>query len=339
MKAVVVENAFGLDNLALVERPEPEPGPGQVVIKVKAASLNYRDLLMVQGFYNPRQPLPLVPLSDGVGEVVAIGAGVARVKTGDRVAGVFAQGWISGRPSRAKLLDTSLGGPLDGMLREYALLSAEGVVHVPEHLSDEEAATLPCAGLTAWSALVRHGNVKPGDVVLVLGTGGVSIFALQVAKLLGAAVIVTSSNNDKLERAKALGADHGVNYRENANWSKAVRELTGGEGVDHVIEVGGVGTLTQSMRAVRMGGTISLIGVLAGAETALNLTPLLMQDIRLQGVIVGHREGFEEMNRAIAAHALRPAIDRVFPLADSKSAFELMGSGGHFGKICIRVSQ
>jgi len=339
MKAVVVENAFGLDNLALVERPEPEPGPGQVVIKVKAASLNYRDLLMVQGFYNPRQPLPLVPLSDGVGEVVAIGAGVARVKTGDRVAGVFAQGWISGRPSRAKLLDTSLGGPLDGMLREYALLSAEGVVHVPEHLSDEEAATLPCAGLTAWSALVRHGNVKPGDVVLVLGTGGVSIFALQFAKLLGAAVIVTSSNNDKLERAKALGADHGVNYRENANWSKAVRELTGGEGVDHVIEVGGVGTLTQSMRAVRMGGTISLIGVLAGAETALNLTPLLMQDIRLQGVIVGHREGFEEMNRAIAAHALRPAIDRVFPLADSKSAFELMGSGGHFGKICIRVSQ
>ncbi len=339
MKAVVVENAFGLENLVLVERPEPDPGPGQVVIKVKAASLNYRDLLMVQGFYNPRQPLPLVPLSDGVGEVVAVGAGVARVKAGDRVAGAFAQGWISGRPSRAKLMDTSLGGPLDGMLREYALLSAEGVVHVPDHLSDEEAATLPCAGLTAWSALVRHGNIKPGDVVLVLGTGGVSIFALQFAKLLGATVIVTSSNNGKLERAKALGADHGVNYRENANWSKAVRELTGGEGVDHVIEVGGVGTLTQSMRAVRMGGTISLIGVLAGTETALNLTPLLMQDIRLQGVIVGHREAFEEMNRAIAAHGLKPVVDRVFPIEDSKTAFELMGSGGHFGKLCIRVSQ
>ncbi|MFA6242320.1 MAG: NAD(P)-dependent alcohol dehydrogenase [Candidatus Hydrogenedentales bacterium] len=339
MKAVVVENAFGLENLALVDRPEPEPGRGQVLIKVKAASLNYRDLLMVQGFYNPRQPLPLVPLSDGVGEVVAVGADVSRVKVGDRVAGAFAQGWISGRPSRVKLLDTTLGGPLDGMLREYALLSAEGVVRVPDHLTDEEAATLPCAGLTAWSALVRHGNVKPGDVVLVLGTGGVSIFALQFAKLLGATVIVTSSNNDKLERAKALGADHGVNYRENTNWSKAVRELTGGEGVDHVIEVGGVGTLTQSMRAVRMGGTISLIGVLAGAEMALNLTPLLMQDIRLQGVIVGHRESFEEMNRAIAAHGMKPVVDRVFPIEDAKAAFELMGSSGHFGKIGIRVSQ
>ncbi|MBX7255404.1 MAG: NAD(P)-dependent alcohol dehydrogenase [Candidatus Hydrogenedentes bacterium] len=338
MKAVVIENAFGLDNLAVTERPEPDPGPGQVVVKVHAASLNYRDLLTVQGFYNPRQPLPLVPLSDGAGEVVAVGPGVTRVKVGDRVAGAFAQGWISGRPSRAKLLDTTLGGPLDGMLREFALLGAEGVVHIPDHLSYEEAATLPCAGLTAWSALVRHGDVKPGDVVLVLGTGGVSIFALQFAKLLGATVIVTSSSNEKLERAKALGAHHCVNYRENANWAKTVRELTGGEGVDHVIEVGGVGTLTQSMRAVRMGGTISLIGVLAGAESSLNLTPLLMQDIRLQGVIVGHRESFEEMNRAIAARTLKPAIDRVFAFEEAKESFELMASGGHFGKICIRVS-
>lgn len=337
MRAVVIQDAFGIDHLTLADRPEPEPGPGQVVVRVHAASLNYRDLLTVQGFYNPRQPLPLVPLSDGSGEVVGVGAGVTRVKLGDRVAGAFAQGWISGRPSRAKLMETTLGGPLDGMLREYALLSAEGVVHIPDHLSYEEAATLPCAGVTAWSALVRHGSVKAGDTVLVLGTGGVSMFALQFARLLGATVIVTSSSNEKLERAKGLGAAHGINYRENTNWSKTVRELTGGEGVDHVIEVGGVGTLTQSMRAVRMGGTISLIGVLSGAESALNLTPLLMQDVRLQGVIVGPRESFEEMNRAVIGHDLKPVIDRAFPLEEAKAAFELMASGGHFGKICIRV--
>ncbi|GMU92413.1 MAG: NADPH:quinone oxidoreductase [Candidatus Hydrogenedentota bacterium] len=339
MKTIEIQGSFGFDNLAVVERLEPEPGPGQVLVQVKAVSLNYRDLLTVQGFYNPRQPLPLVPLSDGVGEVVAVGEGVTRVQVGDRVAGCFAQGWVAGPPSREKLLNTTLGGPLDGMLTEQIALSQEGVVRVPKHLGDEEAATLPCAALTAWSALVRHTpSVKPGDTVLVLGTGGVSMFALQFARLLGAEVIVTSSSDEKLERAKGLGAAHGINYSVNPQWSKVVRELTGGEGVDHIIEVGGTGTLTQSMRAVKMGGRISLIGVLSGPEAPLNLTPILMQDVRLQGVIVGHRESFDEMNRAIALHRLRPVVDKVFEFEDHRQAFDYMASGKHFGKICIRVA-
>ncbi len=337
MKAIEIKTAFGLENLGVVERADPAPGPNQVLVRVCAASLNYRDLLTVQGLYNPRQSLPLIPCSDGAGEVVAVGSGVTRVNVGDRVASCFAQGWVSGRPIRSKLQTTTLGGPLDGMLTELALLSEEGVTRFPDHLSFEEAATLPCAGLTAWSALVRHGAIKPGDTVLVMGTGGVSMFALQFAKLLGARVIVTSSSNAKLERAKKVGADLGVNYKENQNWFKPVRDFTDGEGVDHIIEVGGVGTLTQSMRAVRMGGTISLIGVLAGVEYPLNLTPLLMQDVRLQGVIVGHRESFEDMNRAITAHTLHPIVDRVFPFDEARAAFDFMAAGGHFGKICIRI--
>ena len=339
MKTVVIQDSFGLENLALITRPDPTPRAGQVIVQVKAASLNYRDLLMVQGFYNPKQPLPLVPCSDGAGEVVAVGDGVREVKPGDRVAGIFAQGWLAGRPQRDRLLVTTLGGPLDGMLTERIALDASGVVPIPDHLSYEEAATLPCAALTAWSALVRHGNVKAGDSVLVLGTGGVSIFALQFAKALGATVIVTSSSDEKLERAKALGADHGINYAAEPKWSRAVRDFTGGEGVDHVVEVGGVGTLTQSMRCTRMGGSISLIGVLAGKESLLDLTPVLMQDIRIQGVIVGHRESFLDMNRAISANQLRPVIDATFPMADARAAFEHMAHGRHFGKIVVQLAE
>ena len=336
MKAVEIKGSFGIDSLALTERPEPKLGPGQVVMKVKAASLNYRDLMTVKGQYNPKQPLPLIPLSDGVGEVVDIGSGVTRVKTGDRVAGIFAQKWLAGTPSRAELRST-LGGPLDGMLAEYAVLAEDGVVHVPAHLTDEEAATLPCAGVTAWSALVTDGEIKAGDTVLVQGTGGVSLFALQFAKLAGARIIITSSSDAKLERAQKLGASACVNYKSTPNWEKRVRELTDGNGVDHVVEVGGAGTFVKSLSAMRIGGHIAVIGVLSGTATSLDLIPILMQKLRVGGIMVGSRETFETMNRTISLHQLRPVVDRVFSMAEAKEAFRYMESGSHFGKICIRM--
>lgn len=336
MRAVEIRGAFGLENLALVERPDPRPGPGQVVVRVRAASLNYRDLLTVQGLYNPKQPLPLIPCSDGAGEVVETGPGVTRVKAGDRVCGNFAQKWIAGQPTRDRLRST-LGGPLDGMLAELVALDQEGVVHVPPHLTDEEAATLPCAAVTAWSALVTEGGITAGDTVLVQGTGGVSLFALQLGKALGARVIVTSSSDEKLARAQELGAAEGINYREVPDWGKRAKELTGGVGVDHVVEVGGADTLRHSLQAVRFGGTVSLIGNLTGIATELMLTQVFMQKVRLQGILVGHRESFEAMNRAIALHGLHPVVDRVFPLEEARAALELMAAGGHFGKIVVRV--
>ena len=337
MKTYEVKDAFGLENLRLVDRPEPKPGPRQILVKVKATSINYRDLLLVQGFYNPKQPLPIVPFSDGAGEVVDIGDAVRRFGVGDRVASSFFQNWESGKPTTERVVPSAMGSPLDGMLTQYIALEETGAVKLPDHLSFEEGATLPCAATTAWSCLFRHGNVGPGDTVLTLGTGGVSIFALQLAQLAGAKVIITSSNNHKLERAGELGAVHGINYRENEKWSRAVREHTRGAGVDHVIEVGGVGTLEQSIRACKMGGHISLVGVLAGPQAPLNLTLVLMQDIRIQGVFVGPRETFEEMNRAIAQHELRPVIDKVFPYAEARQALEYVVAGSHFGKVCIAV--
>jgi len=336
MRAYEIQE-FGIDGLRIAERTDPEPGPGQIVVKVHASSLNFRDLMMVQGMYNPRQPLPLIPNSDGAGEVVAVGEDVTRVAVGDRVCGIFAQGWIDGQPTREKVGGTTLGSPLDGMLTELAVLDADGVVPIPAHLAYDEAATLPCAGVTAWSALYRHGNLQPGETVLVLGTGGVSMFALQFAKAAGARVVVTSSSDAKLKRARELGADHCVNYRDTPDWHKPVREFTGGVGVDHVIEVGGVGTLGKSLRAVRMGGTISLIGVLAGRDNQLDLTAALMQDVRIQGVIVGSRKSFEDMNAAIAANEIKPIVDQVFHFDDAPSAYRLMAEGGHFGKICVNI--
>jgi NADPH:quinone reductase-like Zn-dependent oxidoreductase len=336
MRVVEIRGAFGLDHLVEAERPEPRPGSGQVVVRVRAASLNYRDLLTIEGRYNPKQPLPLIPCSDGAGEVVATGEGVSRVRVGDRVCGTFAQRWIAGEPTRERLRST-LGGPLDGMLAELVALDQEGVVRVPGHLTDEEAATLPCAAVTAWSALVTEGGLAAGDTVLVQGTGGVSLFALQLARLAGARVIATSSSDEKLGRARELGAAEGINYRAVPQWGKRVRELTGGAGADHVIEVGGAGTFQQSLQAVRFGGRISLIGNLAGSSAEVMLTSILMQRIRVQGILVGHRESFEAMNRAIELHRLRPVIDRVFPLAEARQAFEHMAAGGHFGKICIRL--
>ncbi|MEW6443543.1 MAG: NAD(P)-dependent alcohol dehydrogenase [bacterium] len=333
MKTLEIQK-FGLDHLVHAERPRPEPGPGQVLLRMKAASLNFRDLMTVQGLYNPKQPLPLVPGSDGVGEVVETGEGVSRVKKGERVATTFFQGWISGEPTVEKA-GTTLGGPLNGVLTEYMLAGQDGVVHLPEHLSDEQAATLPCAALTAWNALAMQGHVRPGQTVLVQGTGGVALFSLQFAKLMGAKVVLTSSSDEKLERARTMGMDHGINYRKTPKWGKEARDWTGGVGVDHVIELGGAGTLQESLQAVRLGGQISLIGVLAGPAKELNITPILMKNIRVQGIFVGSREYFEAMNRAIALHRLQPVVDKIFPFAEAREAFKLMAGAGHFGKICI----
>lgn len=337
MRAYEIKDSFGLDNLRLTERPDPVPGPGQVALRMRTASLNYRDLLMVRGHYNPRQPLPLIPCSDGVGVITAVGEGVTRVAVGDRVASCFFQTWIGGPPTAEKLVGT-LGGPLDGTLAEQALLAADGVVRVPEYLSDVEAATLPCAALTAWSAMVEQGEVGAGDTVLVQGTGGVSIFALQIAQALGARVIVTSSAEAKLERAREMGAWQTINYAEDVAWGKTARRLTGGLGVDHVVEVGGAGTLEQSLKAIRVGGQISVIGVLSGVASELNIIPILMQNIRLQGILVGSRNGFERMNEFLAVNEIRPVVDRVTSFAEAPDAFRHMASAAHFGKICIAVN-
>ena len=336
MKVCEIQEQFGLDNLVMSERPSPSPGPGELKLSMRCASLNFRDLLMVQGMYNPRQPLPVIPCSDGVGEVVDVGDGVDEEWVGKRVCPIFAQGWKSGEPTKAKL-KTTLGGPLDGTLAEEMVVDAESVVVVPEHLTDAEAASLPCAAVTAWNALVEQGGVKAGDTILTLGTGGVSTFAVQIASMLGARVIATSSSDEKLERIKEMGADEGINYVDNEDWQDRARELSGGRGVDLVVEVGGAGTLQKSIRAVRIGGQISLIGVLSGGAQELNIIPVLMQNIRIQGVIVGHREMFERLNRAIAHHKMRPAIDKVFAFDEVKEAFNRMTEGAHFGKICVKL--
>jgi NADPH:quinone reductase-like Zn-dependent oxidoreductase len=334
MKAYEVRK-FGLDGIALTERPQPQPGPGQVLLRMKAWSLNYRDLMVAKGTYNPRQRLPLVPLSDGVGEVAALGAGVTRVKVGERVAGIFMQTWLDGPITEAKA-KSSLGAQREGVLAEYAVLDGDGVVPVPEHLSDEEAASLPCAAVTAWHALFHEGGPRPGTSVLIQGTGGVSLFALQFARMAGARVIATSSSDAKLERVRGMGASDGINYKTNPDWGERVRQLTG-EGVDHIIEIGGAGTLGQSLRGVRMGGRISLIGVLAGGGE-VNPMPILMKNVRVQGIYVGSRAMFEAMNRAIALQGMRPVVDRVFPFAEAVEAYRYLESGQHFGKVCIRLA-
>jgi NADPH:quinone reductase-like Zn-dependent oxidoreductase len=334
MKCWRFTDGFGIENLRLIDLPEPVPGPGQAVVQVRACSLNYRDLLVVKGAYGRAVQPPITPLSDGAGEVLAVGPGVSRVKPGDRVCAIFMQAWIDGGPDDSKSA-TALGGAIDGVLAEQVCLDAEGLVKIPEHLSFEEAATLPCAAVTAWNALFVSGGLKPGESILTLGTGGVSLFAVQFARMAGARVIATSSRDEKLERVRTLGADGVVNYKTTPAWDKRVRELTGGAGVDHVVEVGGAGTLPLSIKSVRTGGHIALIGVLSGGE--MDPRPLLMKSVRLQGIYVGSREMFEAMNRAIGASEMKPVIDRVFGFREIGEAIEYMSSGAHFGKVCLKL--
>jgi len=328
--------SFGLEGLKRTDRPEPVPGAGQVRLRVRAASLNYRDLLMVEGRYDPRLRLPLVPLSDAAGEIDAVGSEVDGLRVGDRVATLLNQRWDAGEPTREKVRP-ALGGPLDGVLAEQVVLPERGVVPIPSHLTDEEAATLPCAGLTGWNAVVGHGGTRPGDTVLVLGTGGVALFALQFARLLGARVIVTSSSDGKLARARELGAWRTLNYAADPDWDARVHELTGGRGADVVVEVGGARTLPRSLRSVRLGGRVCLIGVLSGHAGELDLRPILMKQVTVQGILVGSRESFEQMNRAVEAAGLHPVVDRVFDFEAAPEAFRYLAEGQHFGKICVRV--
>jgi NADPH:quinone reductase-like Zn-dependent oxidoreductase len=337
MKALAIEGAFGLDNLRAVELPAPEPRRHEVIIRVKAAALNYRDLEIVRGTYHTRFPLPLVPLSDGVGEVVAVGEDVSRVKVGDRICGTFWQRWVAGRFEMAEP-NYQLGGPLDGLLAEYARLDEQGVVIVPRYLSDVEAATLPCAAVTAWHALVTEGEIKSGESVLVQGTGGVSVFALQFAVASGARVIVISSSDEKLERARSLGAVAGINYRRQPEWADAVLELTDGRGVDHVIEVGGPSTFGQSLRAVRVGGQINVIGYLGGTEGSINPLDIFRRQVRIRGIPVGSRASFEAMCRALEVNRLRPVIDRIYPWTEAVDALRYLEARHHFGKVCLRFT-
>jgi NADPH:quinone reductase-like Zn-dependent oxidoreductase len=326
---------FGIENLALVERAEPQPAAHEVVVKFHAASLNYRDLMFVKGVYNPKARLPAVPFSDGSGEVVAIGVNAKKWKVGDRVCPIFMQAWLEGSLSVEKRRTTLGAGDLDGVLREYAAFDENGLVRVPEHLSYEEAATLPCAAVTAWNALVVSGALKAGDTVLTLGTGGVSIFALQFAKMHGARVIATSSSDKKLEKAKDLGADETINYKKTPEWDKEVLSLTNRIGVDHVVEVGGAGTLSKSLNSVRVGGHVVVIGVLAGAGE-FDPRSILMKSVRMQGILVGSRQMFEEMNDAIEGNRLKPVIDKTFAFKEASEALRHMENGSHFGKIVVR---
>jgi NADPH:quinone reductase-like Zn-dependent oxidoreductase len=329
--------SFGIENLELSTLPDPQPARDEVLIRVQAVSLNYRDLMVVQGRYNPKMRLPRIPCSDGAGEVVAVGEGVTRVRAGDRVAGIFMQNWLDGPPDAQKIRG-ALGGDLDGMLAELVVLREDGLVRFPDHLSCEEAATLPCAAVTAWNALVRAGDVKAGDTVLIQGTGGVSIFALQFAKMLGARVLGTSSSDAKLERAANLGLDAGLNYRENPDWDKWAIEQTGGRGVDLVVEVGGAGTLLRSLRAVRIGGAVAQIGVLSQSHQGIEVPLLLHRQVRLRGIYVGSRADFEKMNRAISQQRIQPQVDAVLSFADMPSALRRMESAAHFGKLVTTVS-
>jgi len=336
MRAFEIQEEWNLDHLRLVTRPEPRPGPGQVLLRMKAASVNFRDLFVIErGYGSFTGTLPLVPLSDGVGVVEEVGDGVTRVQMGDRVCPTFFSNWLGGEPLLERLT-RPLGGPVDGTAAQYMCVSEQAVCKVPEHLTDEQAATLPCAALTAWSALVTYDNIGPGAQVLVQGTGGVALFAVLFARLLGAHVTVISSSDEKLARVRALGADAGINYRAAPEWAKPAKAITGGRGFDHIVELGGAATLPQSLRCIRPGGTISMIGVLSGGAPEVPLGLIVTRQVRLQGVTVGHRDGFEAMLRAIDRFRLQPVIDRVFPFEELKEALLYLKSGAQFGKICLR---
>jgi NADPH:quinone reductase-like Zn-dependent oxidoreductase len=336
MKRYEIRTPGGIESLELAEAPPPAPGAGEILVRVHAVSLNYRDLLVVSGMYPGKLSLPLVPTSDGAGEVTAVGAGVTRWKVGDRVASTFFEGWPSGRMTPDDL-ETARGGATQGMLAESVVSSTDAVVRIPDHLSYEEAATLPCAAVTAWNALFEIDPLRPGETVLVQGTGGVSIFALQLAVMAGARVIVTSSSDEKLERARLLGATTTINYAKQPEWENAVRQATGGVGVDRVIEVGGPGTFQKSLASLRMGGRLSVIGVLTGFTGGVEIVPILVGSLHVDGIYVGSREMFDSMNHAIAEARMKPVIDRVFAFDEARAAYQHLRSAKHFGKIVIRV--
>ena len=327
----------GIDALVKVDRPLPKPLHRQVLVKVIACSLNFRDLGIVRGTYRAPVRENLIPLSDGAGEVVEVGPGVTRVKTGDKVAGCFFQRWPGGEPG-PHAPASALGGSIDGMLAEFVVLEEEGVVKIPGHLSIEQGATLPCAAVTAWDSMVNHAKLIAGQTVLLQGTGGVSIFALQFARAMGISAIITSSSDQKLERAKTLGAAFGINYKTTPEWDKAAIAFNGGRGVDHVLEVGGANTLTLSFNAIRVGGKVSIIGGLSGGARELHPGLIFSKRANVQGISVGSMQTFETMNAAIAANKIEPVVDRVFGFNDTKAAYEHMAAGAHFGKIVIRVA-
>lgn len=335
MKAFEIRDQFGVDSLKLVERPGLSPGLGQVLLKMKAFSINYRDLLVVDGVGRWKPPLGRVPLSDGAGIVAAVGSGVSRVNVGDRVAPIFYPKWLEGRAVAERMGQALGGAAADGVLAEYTVFDESSLVHVPAHLTDEEAATLPCAGVTAWNALLGFGSIAPGDSVVVLGTGGVSIFALQFARLRGARVIVTSSSDQKLARAKDLGANAVINYKTNSNWPNAVAELTNGLGADYVVDT--VGDLKQSIAAVRLGGAVAFVGLLTGMTAQVDLVTLMGKSARLEAVDVGSRAMFEAMNKAIELHLMRPVVDRVFGFSELRDALNYLREARHFGKVCLRA--
>jgi NADPH:quinone reductase-like Zn-dependent oxidoreductase len=337
-RAICTAGGPSIEALTFEEVGVGEPGPGQVLVAIKAVSLNFRDLLVATGRYGRRTTRRIVIASDGAGEVVAAGEGVTAFQTGDRVAGSFFQKWMSGR-YRREYGDSALGGAIDGVLAELKVFDQQGLVRIPEHFSFEEAATLPCAGVTAWHALVPASRVQAGDTVLLLGTGGVSMFGLQFAKMHGARTIVTSSSDEKLNRARALGADETINYKKTPDWDKEVQRLTRGQGVDIVLEVGGAGTFARSMNSVKASGHMAVIGVLSGVTETLSIAQILRESLRIQGIYVGSVEMFEAMNRAIAANGLRPVVDRVFSFEQTADALHYMQSAQHFGKIVISLEK
>jgi NADPH:quinone reductase-like Zn-dependent oxidoreductase len=333
MRALQLIDGLGLDHLKITELPDPAPGPGEVLVRMRAASLNYRDLLMINGVYGPTTPLPLTPLSDGCGIVEAVGPGVSRVAVGDRVATMFFQSWLSGKPTPAALR-SALGLPIPGVARELAVFHEDGLSKVPDFLTDHQVATLPCAALTAWRALFEDARLQPGDVVLVQGTGGVSVFGLQFAKAAGCRVIVTSSSDEKLARAGALGADHLINYRTTPEWGAAARAVAGPRGVDFIMGVGGA-TLGEGLKCIALMGHIAIIGILGGATESLPFPAMIGTGAKLQGVMVGSRSMFEDMCRAMEAQKIAPVVDKVFAFTEARAALEAMAAGEHFGKIVL----
>ncbi|WP_263368279.1 zinc-dependent alcohol dehydrogenase family protein [Edaphobacter bradus] len=326
---------FGLDHLVLNDIPKPEPGPDEVLVRVSAVSLNYRDKLLCDGKYNPHLELPITQVADAVGEVVALGTGVTRFRPGDRVVTNYCTRWIDGQPTSKETL-YSLGNTLPGALAEFLALTEDALAAAPAYLTDEEAAALPCAALTAWYALVEKGQLHAGQTVLIQGTGGVSLFGLQIAAALGATVIVTSSSDEKLARVKALGATHTINYSRTPNWENEALALTGKQGVDHILEVVGGKNLAQSIEALKPGGQISIIGILDGFDSTIALFSLIKKQAVLRGISVGPRRALEDMLRKFDELKLRPFIDSVYAFNDARAAYDRLEKGA-FGKIVIRV--